>query len=134
MARAVKGSSRALPPSPRLTSSTLPREAASAGQVVEGLAAFDPWLIELPWCSHTRRPRSAAGSTGASVRRARSSVVSSCGSQSSTSLGPSGRSVNRTVPGAPGRVSKVPAVMSTTRVSPPVTLACPNSRPSTSKS
>ena len=61
MARAVKGSSRALPPKPRLTSSTPPADAASAGQVVVGLSAFEPWLIELPWCSHTRRPRSGDG-------------------------------------------------------------------------
>ena len=33
-------------------------EAASAGQVVVGLSAFEPWLIELPWCSH---PASAVG-------------------------------------------------------------------------
>ena len=56
--RAVNGSSRALPPRPRLIRSTPPRAAASAGQVVVGLAASEPWLIELPWCSHTVRPRS----------------------------------------------------------------------------
>ena len=56
-----------------------------------GLAASEPWLIELPWCSQTRRPSRRRGSTGASVRRATSSVVSLCGSQISTSLIPAGQ-------------------------------------------
>jgi hypothetical protein len=48
IARAVNGSSIALPARPRLINSTPPSEAASAGQVVLGLAAFEPWLMELP--------------------------------------------------------------------------------------
>ena len=55
-----------------MISSTPPREAASAGQVVVGLAASEPWLIELPWCSHELRPSSGTTSTGASARRATS--------------------------------------------------------------
>ena len=101
MARAVNGSSSAPPPKPRLTRSTPPRRAATAGQVVEGLAAFEPWLIELPWCTHTGRPLAGAGSTGASVRRAMSSVTSVCGSQISTVLSRSGRSSKRSVPARP---------------------------------
>ena len=59
MVRAVNGSSSALPASPRLTSSTPPCWAAIAGQVVLGLSATEPWLIELPWCSQTRRSLAA---------------------------------------------------------------------------
>lgn len=66
------------------------REAAWAGQISVGPAASEPWLIELPWCSQTLRPGSGAGSTGASVRRATSSVVSLCGSQISIVLRPHG--------------------------------------------
>ena len=29
-----------------------------------GLAASEPWLIELPWCSHTWRPGSGSGLDG----------------------------------------------------------------------
>ncbi len=132
--RAMNGSSRAPPPRPRLVSSTPPRAAARAGQVLVGPAASEPWLIELPWCSHTLRPRSAAGSTGASVRRASSSAVSLCGSQSSTSLATPGRPVKRRVPGGPGSVSAVPATMSMVRVLPPATDARTAGRPSTSSS
>ncbi|CAM5600753.1 hypothetical protein SANTM175S_06598 [Streptomyces antimycoticus] len=132
--RAVNGSSSALPPRPRLTSSTPPREAASAGQMAVGLVASEPWLIELPWCSHTLRPWSGTGSMGASVRRATSSVVSLCGSQSSTVLTPPGRSVKRRVPTGPGRLSAVPVARSMASVLPPVTVDCPARRPSTSRS
>src|SRR3982074_2694835 len=52
-----------------MISSTPPREAASAGQVVVGLAASEPWLIELPWGSHELRPSSGTTSTGASRAR-----------------------------------------------------------------
>ena len=45
MVRATNGSSSALPPKPRLTSSTPARVAARAGQVVDGLAAFD-WAAQ----------------------------------------------------------------------------------------
>jgi hypothetical protein len=88
MTRAVNGSSRALPAKPRLTSPTPPRAPASAGHVVVGLSASDPWLIELPWCNHTLRRTVRMASTGASVRRATSSVTSLCGSQISTSFPP----------------------------------------------
>lgn len=47
MTRATKGSSRALPASPRLCSSTPPRAAATAGQMAVGEMALEPWLIEL---------------------------------------------------------------------------------------
>ena len=100
--RAVKGSSSALPPSPRFTSWTPPAAAARAGQVVVGLAAFEPWLIELPWWTQVRRPSSVTGSTGASVRRVTSSVVSFHGSHSSTVFVPAGRPSKRTVPTGPG--------------------------------
>ncbi len=123
-ARAVNGSSSALPASPRLISSTPPRDAASAGQVVVGLAASEPWLIELPWCSHTRRPRSGTGSTGVSARSATSSVLSLCGSQISTSLSASGSPVKRTVPTGPGRCSAVPVSRSMVRVSPSARRRC----------
>ncbi len=46
--RAVNGSSKALPPKPRLNRSTLARLAATAGQMPVGWVAFEPWLIELP--------------------------------------------------------------------------------------
>ena len=108
IARAVHGSSRALPANPRLTSSTPPRDAASAGHVVVGLAALEPWLIELPWCSQTRRPRSGEASTGASVRRATSSVVSLWGSQISTSLASGDRPSKRSVATGPGVVTADP--------------------------
>ncbi len=134
MVRAVNGSSRALPPSPRLTRSTSPAAAARAGQVVLGLAAFEPWLIELPWCSHTRRPRSGRDRTGASVRRAISSVTSSYGSQISTSFSRSGRPVNATVPDGPGCWHFDPVARSMVSTLPPVTLACWVSSPSTSRS
>ncbi len=134
MAWAVKGSKRALPPRPRLISSTPTRDAAWAGQVPVGPTSSEPWLIELPWCSHTLRPGSGAGSTGASVRRARSSVVSLCGSQISIVLRPSGRSVKVTVPGGPGRCSAVPVIMSKVMVLPSGTLAGPVRRPSTRSS
>ncbi len=110
--RATKGSSIALPLNPRLTRSTPPRAAARAAHVVVGLAAFEPWLIELPWCSQTRRAPGATGATGASVRSATSSVISWCGSQSSTSLSRAGRSVKATVPTGPSRVSVAPVAKS----------------------
>ena len=95
-ARAVNGSSRALPPNPRLTSSTPPSEAASAGQVVVGLvgvgAVADRAAVVQP---HLAVPDPVPASTGASVRRATSSVISLCGSQISTSLTSAGRPVNR---------------------------------------
>jgi hypothetical protein len=48
MTRARNGSTSALPPRPRLRSSTPARRAATAGQVSDGATALDPWLIELP--------------------------------------------------------------------------------------
>lgn len=47
---AVNGSTRALPPRP-LWSSTPPAPAATAGRICDGVAALDPWLMELLWCS-----------------------------------------------------------------------------------
>ncbi|WP_284250059.1 hypothetical protein [Litorihabitans aurantiacus] len=49
--------------------------------------AFDPWLIELPWCTH-RGPSDGAGSTGASAVRSTSSTASWCGNQISTTCAP----------------------------------------------
>ncbi len=117
MVRAVNGSSRALPLKPRLTSST----------PVSG-------LIELPWCSQTRRPESGAGSTGASVRRAMSSWIPRYGSQISTSLVPSASPANRTVPGGPGVRTAAQVVVSTVRTFPPSAVARPAGRPSTRRS
>jgi hypothetical protein len=122
MVRAVNGSSIALPPRPRLIRSRPACAAATAGQVAVGLVASEPWLIELPWCSHTLRPRSGAGSTGASVRRATSSALSLCGSQISTSLAASPRSVKRTVPAGPDVSSVAPVAMSTDSTLPPATV------------
>ena len=132
--RAVNGSSSALPPNPRFTRSTPARPAARIGQAPVGWAALDPWLMELPWCSHTRRPEAGTGSRAASVRSATSSVVSSCGSQISTFLGPSPRSANRRVPVGPDVRSEPPVVMSMVRVLPPTTLPWPASRPSITRS
>ncbi len=95
-----------------------------------GLAALEPWLIELPWCSHTGRSVAGASSTGASVRSATSSVISLCGSQISMSFARRVRPSKRTVPTGPGRVSMEPVDMSTSRTFPPVTLACPAGSPS----
>ncbi len=134
IARAVHGSSRALPANPRLTSSTPPRDAASAGHVVVGLAALEPWLIELPWCSQTRRPRSGADSTGASVRRATSSVVSLWGSQISTSLASGDRPSKRSVATGPGVVTADPLARSMVRTLPPSAVACATRCPFTSTS
>ncbi len=88
-----------------------------------GLSASEPWLIELPWCSHTVRPASGTVSTAASVRRATSSVISLCGSQISTSFSSGARPVKRSVSSGPGRVTEVPAIMSMVRTLPPVALA-----------
>ena len=132
-ARAANGSSIALPPNPRLTSSTPPAAAARAGQVVDGLAAFEPWLIELPWCSHTGRSTDGTA-IGASVRRATRSVISVCGSQTTTSFSWSGRPSNRTVPAGPGSVSATPVVGSSRRTRPPDVPARATSRPSTCRS
>ncbi len=121
MARAVNGSSRAPPPNPRLTRSTPPRRAATAGHVVEGLAASDPWLTELPWCTHTGRSLAGAGSTGASVCSAMTSVTSVCGNQISTVLSWAGRPSKRTVPGSPSVSVVAPVVMSRVIVEPPLT-------------
>lgn len=97
--------------------------AATAGQVPVGLSASEPWLIELPWCSHTRRPLVSAGSTGASVRSATSSVISRCGSQITTSLSVAGRSVKRTVPTGPGSMPDVPVARSMVSTLPPPAVA-----------
>lgn len=100
-----------------------------------GRTAFDPWLMELPWCSHTLRPLLRAGSTGASVRRAINSVTSVCGSQISMPLSPAGRPVNRAVPAGPSVSSAVWLTMSVTvRTLPPATVARAARRPSTSRS
>ena len=132
MVRAVNGSSSALPARPRLTSSTPPRWAAIAGQVVLGLSATEPWLIELPWCSQTGRSL-VAGRTGAFVRSSTRCVVSLQGSHSSTSFSRPGSPTNRTVPLGPRRVSAPPEKSSTTS-SPPVMLICAASSPSTQRS
>lgn len=50
-------------------------EVASAGQGVQGQAALEPWLIELPWRGRALRPRSGTGSTGEPVCRATGSVL-----------------------------------------------------------
>ena len=134
MARAVNGSSSAPPPNPRLTRSTPPRRAATAGHVVAGLAAFEPWLIELPWCTHTGRSLAGAGSTGASVRRAMTSVTSVCGNQISMALSRSGRPSKRTVPGSPSMRVAAPVVMSMVSVDPPLTDPRAAGCPSTSRS
>ncbi len=132
-ARATNGSSIALPENPRLTSSTPAVRAASAGQVVLGPAALLPWLIELPWCSHTGRPPGGTTATGASVRSATTSVISLCGSQISTSVSWPGR-VNRTGPGAPSVTVTCPVAGSVMRSFPPEVVALPIGRPSTSRS
>ncbi len=124
MARAVYGSSCALPPKPRFTSRAPARRAAMAGQVSVGRPAAWQWLIELPWCTHRTAPRSSAGaSSGASARSSTRSTRVWCGSQISTSLSASPSPSKRTVPTRPGRRSTTPvssknSTLPATRVSP----------------
>jgi hypothetical protein len=132
--RATNGSSRALPPNPRLTNSQPRVMAASAGQVALGLAASEPWLIELPWCSHTLSASNGTGAMGASVRSAISSVASLKGSQSSTFFTRAGKPAKRTVPGRPGAVCVAPVARLMVQTLPPSTLACAARMPSISKS
>ena len=131
--RAVNGSSSALPARPRLTRSTPASRAARAGQVVLGLSAEEPWLIELPWCSQTR-PVAGIGSTGASVRSSTSRTVSLHGSHSSTTLSRAGSPTKRAVPAGPCRVSTAPDDMSTSMTSPLGWVAWATRSPSTSRS
>ena len=132
--RAVNGSSSALPPNPRLTSSTPAAPAATTGQIPVGLVALEPRLIELPWCSQTRALVRSIGATGAVLRKAISSVVSLCGSQSSIALLPGPRSAKRNVLLAPASVVTAPVARSMETMVPPVALTCRASRPSTRRS
>lgn len=102
--------------------------------MVVGLAASEPWLMELPWCSQVRRPEAGAGSTGASVRSATSAVSSLYGSQISTVLSAPGSPSKRTAPAGPELISALPVDRSMVTVLPPVADACPAGRPSTSRS
>lgn len=72
---ATNESSIALPEKPRFTRSRFASEATNAGQVVLGVSALEPWLIELPWWIQMGRSV-CAGVTGASVRKPTTSVRS----------------------------------------------------------
>jgi hypothetical protein len=55
MTLAVKGVQQRAAAESRLTSETPSTVAARAVHVAVGLVALEPWLMELPWCSHRRR-------------------------------------------------------------------------------
>lgn len=108
--------------------------AVRAGHVPDGPSAVDPWLMELPWCSHTGPPVTGAGSIAASARSAAISAASLCGSQICTSFVRAGNPSKRSVSTLPCRCVVPPVAMSIVTVLPWSVPVLPVNRPSTSRS